>query len=611
MLLWKGGRNSSITMSLRQGILVTQRAVGISPSSSTWRALPLASSVSSFQGYGKWMTGIGAGVCFRRRRRRNWIGICGGETARVLGLSRALTLATEKQETIGERSKKGKDADSQTELRLYNTMTRQKEIFRPLIPGKVSMYVCGVTSYDFSHIGHARVYVAFDVLFRYLKILGYEVTYVRNFTDIDDKIINRAKETGEDPISLSARFCDEFHVDMEALRCLPPTKEPKVTGHIKQIIEMIQKIIDNGHAYTMEGGDVYFSVESFPSYGRFSGRSQEENRAGERVAVDSRKRNAADFALWKSAKPGEISWPSPWGPGRPGWHIECSAMSAEHLGHSFDIHGGGMDLIFPHHENEIAQSCAACAESNVNYWVHNGFVTIDAEKMSKSLGNFFTIREVLDQFSPLALRWFLIGTQYRSPVNYSKRQLEVASDRIYYLYQTLADSVEFLNDTSSESQPASKEVQDCVKAMKSTFFTAMSDDLLTPVAVAAFSEPLKLMNDLLHTKKGRKDKSRVASLRLLKDEVQALLHVLGLSMSSYEEVLNDIKRLALQRAGLTAEDLMVQVEERAAARAAKDWERSDTIRKNLAALGINLMDGGDGTQWRPAAVVEEESMLVK
>ncbi|CAN6471556.1 unnamed protein product [Victoria cruziana] len=320
------------------------------------------------------------------------------------------------------------------EFQLHNTMTKQKEPFRPRDPGKVGMYVCGVTAYDLSHIGHARVYVAFDVLYRYLKHLGYEVNYVRNFTDVDDKIIRRANELGEEPISLSARFCEEFLLDMADLQCLPPTVQPRVSDHMPQIIEMIQKIIDNGCAYVLEG-DVYFSVDNSPDYGRLSGRKLEDNRAGERVAVDERKRNPADFALWKSAKPGEPTWDSPWGPGRPGWHIECSAMSSYYLGHAFDIHGGGMDLIFPHHENEIAQSCAACPESNVNYWVHNGFVTENKEKMSKSLGNFFTIRTVTARYHPLALRLFLMDTHYRSPVNYSEAQLESASDRLFYIYQ--------------------------------------------------------------------------------------------------------------------------------------------------------------------------------
>ncbi|XVF84371.1 hypothetical protein PTKIN_Ptkin17bG0031200 [Pterospermum kingtungense] len=326
------------------------------------------------------------------------------------------------------------NANPSPELWLHNTMSKKKEVFKPKVEGKVGMYVCGVTAYDLSHIGHARVYVTFDVLYRYLKHLGYEVCYVRNFTDVDDKIIARANELGEDPISLSKRYCDEFNQDMVHLHCLPPSVEPRVSDHMPQIIDMIKQIVYNGYAYKVEG-DVFFLVEKFPDYGQLSGRKLEDNRAGERVAVDSRKRNPADFALWKSAKEGEPFWESPWGPGRPGWHIECSAMSAAYLGHSFDMHGGGMDLVFPHHENEIAQSCAACKHSNVSYWIHNGFVTVDSEKMSKSLGNFFTIRQVLDVYHPLALRLFLIGTHYRSPINYSDVLLESASERIFYIYQ--------------------------------------------------------------------------------------------------------------------------------------------------------------------------------
>ncbi|KAF5936245.1 hypothetical protein HYC85_027374 [Camellia sinensis] len=361
--------------------------------------------------------------------------------------------------SINEKSSKntngdGSEGKSYSELWLYNTMSKQKEVFRPKVPG------------------------------RYLSHLGYEVNYVRNFTDVDDKvkavviritirilqsigaiidpnrdlaildpilrsdpltlnarpqllvtyIIARANELGEDPISLSRRYCEEFHRDMVHLHCLPPSVEPRVSEHMPQIIDMIKQIIDSGCAYSIDG-DVYFSVDKFSKYGRLSGRKLEDNRAGERVAVDSRKKNPADFALWKSAKEGEPFWGSPWGPGRPGWHIECSAMSATYLGYSFDIHGGGMDLIFPHHENEIAQSCTACENSNVSYWIHNGFVTIDSEKMSKSLGNFFTIRQVVDLYHPLALRLFLIGTHYRSPINYSDVQLEKASDRVFYVYQ--------------------------------------------------------------------------------------------------------------------------------------------------------------------------------
>ncbi|KAK4409622.1 Cysteine--tRNA ligase, chloroplastic/mitochondrial, partial [Sesamum angolense] len=325
-------------------------------------------------------------------------------------------------------------ANKRPEFQVYNSMTKQKEIFKPIVEGKVGMYICGVTSYDLSHIGHARAYVAFDVLYRYLKYLGYEVVYVRNFTDVDDKIIRRANEVGEDPKALSGRFCQEFLYDMADLQCLLPTHQPRVTDHMQQIKDMIAQIISNGCAYAVDG-DVYFSVDNFPKYGLLSGRKLEDNRAGERVAVDDRKRNPADFALWKAAKPGEPLWDSPWGPGRPGWHIECSAMSAHYLTHAFDIHGGGMDLIFPHHENEIAQSCAACSKSKVNYWIHNGFVTANDEKMSKSLGNFFTIREVTKLYHPLALRHFLLGTHYRSPVNYSISQIEISSEAVFYIYQ--------------------------------------------------------------------------------------------------------------------------------------------------------------------------------
>ncbi|KAJ7544038.1 hypothetical protein O6H91_09G062600 [Diphasiastrum complanatum] len=306
-----------------------------------------------------------------------------------------------------------------------------------------------------------------------------------------------------------------------------------------------------------------------------------------------------------SAKPGEPSWDSPWGAGRPGWHIECSAMSAALLGHSFDIHGGGMDLIFPHHENEIAQSFAACKHSNVSYWMHNGFVTVDEEKMSKSLGNFFTIREVVDQYHPMAVRWFLLGTHYRSPVNYSKRQLDSATDRVYYLYQTLEDCSHSLVKEAYSKELAARNVLDCVKDLRTTFTSSMGDDLHTPVVVAALSEPLKFMNDLLHTRKGQKDVLKYNSLCLLQEEITNILEVLGLSVSSYSQVLLDIKRKTLKRAGLSEEDLLLQIQHRAAARAAKDYVLSDQIRAHLASVGVALMDGGDGTMWRPSLVTDD------
>jgi cysteinyl-tRNA synthetase len=463
------------------------------------------------------------------------------------------------------------------------------------------MYVCGVTAYDLSHIGHARVYVTFDVLLRYLKHLGYEVSYVRNFTDVDDKIIARAKELEEDPISLSRRFCEEFNRDMEQLQCLDPSVQPRVSDHIPQIIDLIKQILDNGYAYKVDG-DIYFSVDKFPTYGKLSGRKLEDNRAGERVAVDTRKKHPADFALWKAAKEGEPFWESPWGRGRPGWHIECSAMSAAYLGYSFDIHGGGMDLVFPHHENEIAQSCAACDSSNISYWIHNGFVTVDSEKMSKSLGNFFTIRQVIDLYHPLALRLFLMGTHYRSPINYSDFLLESASERIFYIYQTLHDCESALGekDSTFENGSVPSDTLTSINTFRTEFVASMSDDLLTPVTLAAMSEPLKTINDLIHTRKGKKQARREESLKALETTIRDVLTILGLMPTSYSEVLEQLKEKALKRAGLKEEDVLQRVQERTDARKNKEYERSDAIRKDLAKVGIALMDSPEGTTWRPA-----------
>ncbi|PPE02764.1 hypothetical protein GOBAR_DD00222 [Gossypium barbadense] len=468
-----------------------------------------------------------------------------------------------------------------SELWLHNTMSKKKELFMPKVEGKVGMYVCGVTAYDLSHIGHARVYA--DIL----SIWAMKFAMFGISSDVDDKIIARAKELAEDPISLSRRYCDEFIQDMVHLQCLPPSVEPRVSDHMPHIIDMIKQIVDNGYAYRVEG-DVFFSVENFPEYGQLSGRKLEDNRAGERVAVDSRKRNPADFALWKasfmrnnvwinwelwvidtqptllksrmdqaahgilndrnpSAKEGEPFWESPWGPGRPGWHIECSAMSAAYLGYSFDIHGGGMDLVFPHHENEIAQSCAACKQSNVSYWIHNGFVTVDSEKMSKSLGNFFTIREVMDLYHPLALRLFLMGTHYRSPINYSDVLLESASERIFYIYQTLHDCENVLSQHDKGLQESiPPETLNVINKFHNDFSTSMSDDLHTPVA------------------------------------------------------LQQLREMALKRAKLTEDKILQKIEERSEARKNKDYEKSDAIRKDLAVVGIALMDSPDGTSWRPA-----------
>ncbi|PIA48076.1 hypothetical protein AQUCO_01400576v1 [Aquilegia coerulea] len=487
------------------------------------------------------------------------------------------------------------------EFQVYNTLTKQKEVFKSKEPGKVGSN-----------------YLSF-LLFIYLQYLGYEVNYVRNFTDVDDKIIRRANELGDDPLKLSGRYCQEFLDDMNDLQCLPPTHQPRVSDHMDEIRDMISQIIQNGCAYSVEG-DVYFAVDKFPAYGRLSGRKTEDNRAGERIAVDSRKRNPADFALWKAAKPGEPSWDSPWGPGRPGWHIECSAMSARYLTSSFDIHGGGMDLIFPHHENEYAQSCAACSDSNIRYWMHNGFVTENNEKMSKSLGNFFTIRDITKRYHPLALRYFLMSTHYRSPVNYSISQLEIASDSVFYTYQALFDSEEALSTfreqqsakggTNAKAERLTSEAQNCIKKLRTDFQMKMSDDLHTnDMLNGALLETLRLMNKSLESLKKKKQQqpAQFHSLIALEREVREVLNTLGLlSSSTYSEVLQQLKDRALKRAGLTEEDVVSLIEERVQARKNKEYAKSDQIRLDLSAKGIALMDLGNETIWRPCVPVEQE-----
>jgi cysteinyl-tRNA synthetase len=517
-------------------------------------------------------------------------------------------------------------------LMLHNTMKRKKEPFVPrdAKQNKVSMYVCGVTVYDYSHIGHARVYVAFDILYRQLTRMGYDVTYCRNFTDVDDKIIKRAAENGETCDALVDRFIDAFHEDIDALGCVRPTMEPRATDHIGDITALCERLIEKGYAYSADG-DVYFSVDALPEYGSLSGRKLEDNRAGERVAVDTRKKNPADFALWKAAKPGEPTWDSPWGAGRPGWHIECSAMIESILGRSIDIHGGGQDLVFPHHENELAQSTASCRcctevegdktnepeEPFVRYWVHNGFVKVDSEKMSKSLGNFFTIREVTERYHPTALRWMLLGTHYRAPINYTQRALEEASDRLYYLYQTLVESKDALVDaqakdaeTAGETKPKpptgiAAEGIELAAETTAAVDSALADDLNTPLAIASLSAPLKTLNDLVSTKKGKKAVGRSVALSDLIASVETTLESVGLPREGGEGLLEELRELTLRRAGLTRDDVVAAVAARAEARAAKDFAESDRIRDEFGAKGVALMDGGNQV-WRPATVVDDK-----
>jgi len=483
-------------------------------------------------------------------------------------------------------------------LRVYNTLTRQKADFVPLAAGKVGMYVCGITAYDMSHIGHARAYVAFDVVFRYLRFLGLAVNYVRNFTDVDDKIIKRANEIGQPFEAVPNRFIDEFYVDMDDLNVLRPNLEPRVSTHMPQIIKMVEDILANGHAYA-SGGDVYFSIDSFRHYGKLSWRNISELVAGasERVeAEQTLKKNPLDFALWKSAKPGEPSWDSPWGKGRPGWHIECSAMSREHLGDVFDIHGGGKDLVFPHHENEVAQSEAAIGRQHVNVWMHNGFVNVNEEKMSKSLGNFFTVREVTKVFHPEALRLFLLSTHYRSPINYSLENLEESSARTGYLYATLQAANEYLaGRPAEEGKPAEVESAEVFAKAEADFSEAMDDDFNTAAALAAFSEAFKLANDLTKRKKGP---AKTATLRRFVEVLKPFQAVLGLLTRDPAEVLSGLSTRALARKGLEPAWVEGRIAARNEARGNKDFAAADAIRAELTEKGIEVMDTPAGTVWR-------------
>ncbi|MDC7691555.1 cysteine--tRNA ligase [Vogesella indigofera] len=455
-------------------------------------------------------------------------------------------------------------------LNLYNTLTRQKEAFNPIEPGKVKMYVCGMTVYDLCHIGHARMLTAFDVIYRWFAASGYDVTYVRNITDIDDKIIKRAAERGISAEALVEETIADMHADTGALGLLRPTFEPRATQHIGGMQDIISKLISRGKAYPAANGDVYYAVREFDGYGKLSGKTLDNLRAGERVEVDPNKRDAHDFVLWKAAKPGEPQWQSPWGAGRPGWHIECSAMSCHHLGEHFDIHGGGEDLQFPHHENEIAQSEGAHGQQYVNYWMHNGFINVDGEKMSKSLGNFFTIRDVLGHFDGEVIRFFIVRSHYRSPVNFTDGILNDAKQGLTRLYTALRGL----------ALPASSGI-DWNNPYAARFKAAMDDDFGT-------SEAISVLFELA----GEVNKSRdVQQARLLKD----LAGVLGLLQRDPEAFLQ-----GEAGDGLSAEQIEALIQARKDARAAKDWAESDRIRDQLTAAGIVLEDSAGTTTWRRA-----------
>lgn len=459
-------------------------------------------------------------------------------------------------------------------LEIYNDLSRKKEIFTPLESGKVRMYVCGITVYDLCHLGHARMVVAFDVVYRYLLHKGYDVTYVRNVTDIDDKIINRANERGIPFTDLTAEFITAMDADFDALKVRKPTVEPRATQHIDEILEMIGRLIANGHAYVADNGDVYYSVSSFPSYGKLSGKSLEDLQAGARVELGEHKRDPLDFALWKAAKPGEPYWDSPWGKGRPGWHIECSAMSTKALGDTFDIHGGGADLSFPHHENEIAQSEGATGHQFVKYWMHNGFVRVNDEKMSKSLHNFFTIRDVLASYRAEEVRYFMLTSQYRSQLNYSEDQLQNARQALNRFY------------TSMRGLPAAQAAghEDFVAA----FDRAMDDDFNTPEALAALFEMAREVNRLR-----AEDEDKAAQLA-------AGLRELGDVLGVLQEDPDTWLKGGAQAAGLADSEIDDLIQQRLQARASKNWAEADRIRDYLKDQGVLLEDGAGGTTWRRA-----------
>ncbi len=465
-------------------------------------------------------------------------------------------------------------------MQIYNSLTRRKETFKPVHEGKVGIYACGPTVYDYFHIGNARPFITFDVLRRQLEREGYDVTFVQNFTDIDDKMIRRANEEGITVKELADRFIGEYWTDAKALGIHPATVHPKATEHIPQIIALVQRLIDNGHAYVGKNGDVYYRVSAFPGYGKLSGQSVEDREMGasERLDVETDKESPADFALWKAQKPGEPAWDSPWGPGRPGWHIECSAMSMTYLGETFDIHCGGKDLLFPHHENEIAQSEGATGKPYVNYWMHNGFINIDNQKMSKSLGNFFTVRDIAKEYDLEAVRMFMLSAHYRSPINFSREQISAAHASLQRLYTARAQ-LRFLLEKAPD-RPMNDDEQAFAGRLaqyEQRFDAAMDDDLNTADAIGAIFELVRDANSTLTA-----DASKAAVEAALKS-FGALCGILGLVQKEEDALPDEIRQM---------------VDERAAARKAKDWKRSDELRDAIRAAGYVLEDTPQGQKVR-------------
>lgn len=469
---------------------------------------------------------------------------------------------------------------------LYNTLSQKKEELVPYEENKIRMYVCGPTVYSSAHLGHARAAVTFDVIHRFLSYLGYEVTYVRNFTDIDDKIIAKANETGVPAEEISEKYIQEYIEDMESIGVKAPTIQPKVTEHVAEIIEMIQRIIDNGHAYQSEG-DVFFSVKKFNGYGKLSRRDPDDMLAGTRIDVNEKKEDPLDFALWKAAKPGEPFWESPWGNGRPGWHIECSLMSTKYLGDSFDIHGGGKDLIFPHHENEIAQSEAATGKPFAKYWVHNGLIQINREKMSKSIGNILNVREAVSMWSKEAIRLFFLSHQYLNPADFSDTTMNEAEAALERLYITLKRAKDATKDGGAEDP----ELAASVESFKERWVKSMCDDFNTAEALGSLFELTRAINRSLDAN------GATTSLQAALEEIDTFASTLGILEYDPDEYLQGHK-LEKASSDITEEEIEALIQERISARKEKNWARADEIRDELDAKGILLEDKADGTIWR-------------
>jgi cysteinyl-tRNA synthetase len=488
-------------------------------------------------------------------------------------------------------------------IRIYNTLTHKKEPLNPIEAGHVKLYVCGITSYDYCHIGHARSSLVFDMIVKYLRYRGYRVTFVRNFTDIDDKIINRANEQHTTSEELAGRFIDEFYRDMEYLGVDRPDIEPKATEHIDEMIEIIERLIAKGTAYA-SGGDVYYTVERFPEYGKLSGRNIEDMQAGARVDINELKRHPMDFALWKSSKPGEPAWDSPWGPGRPGWHIECSAMSRKYLGDTFDIHGGGKDLIFPHHENEIAQSEAANDKPFVNLWIHHGFVTVrneqtdEEEKMSKSLGNFLTIRDLSEKFHPEVLKLFVFSTQYRNPLEYSEQAMQDARTGLNRLYECLAAiaGIERHPDEKTAALIGTKD-RTRLESLEQRFVQAMDNDFNSAQALGQLFEVAKIVNKIVRMLQEKQNPSDLGLLDRTARTVMELAAIVGVLKEDPAGFLDRQKQEVLAGIDIDPATIEQLIAQRNEARINKDWALSDRIRDQLLEKRIELMDGPDGTTW--------------